>query len=280
MEIREVKITRILNPTSIDLGEYVINPFKGCAFSCLYCYVRYNKVTLKDKRNWGDFVDIRSNAPELLEKELSLKKPQCVLLGSTTECFQPVEKKWFISRKIIEILNKHQVFYTILTRSPFILDVLPLLKEGFCRSIYFTINWFDEALKILLEPKSPPFQERISAIQVLLNENIKVIPYFAPLLPFVCDFREIFQQLEGANCIEFESLNFNLGNIRQIIESIGNVYPQWKTVYEKMASDQKTYHQIFSGIKKEIIKEAGRTKKNHRIFIHNFCSYFENTYVS
>ena len=157
MEIQEVKTRKILNPTSIDLGEYVINPFKGCENRCLYCYVRFNKVTAREKRNWGEYLDVRINAPELLEAELSLRRPERVLLGSTTECFQTAESRYKVTKKIIEILNRHGVYFTILTRSPLILDYIGLLKEGYCEAIYFTVNNFDSGLKKILEPKSASF---------------------------------------------------------------------------------------------------------------------------
>jgi len=146
-EYKEVKIERVLNPTSIDLGEYVINPYMGCEYACLYCYVRSNSVVRKKNLQWGKFVNIRINTPELLEKEISEKKPGSVLLGSTTECFQPIEKKYKITGKVLEILNANKINYVILTRSPAIMDYLSLLKKGYCIKIYFTINDFNSCFK-------------------------------------------------------------------------------------------------------------------------------------
>ncbi|MGA1826111.1 MAG: SPL family radical SAM protein [bacterium] len=279
MEIKEVEITQILNPTSIDLGDYVINPFRGCALSCLYCYVRHNKVTQRDKRQWGDYVDIRVNAPMLLEKELVKKRPTRVLLGSTTECFQPVEEKWHMTEKILGILNRHKVLYTILTRSPSVLNAIPLLKEGFCEAIYFTINHFNDTLKKTLEPKSASFNRRMETIQKLLQEDIPVIPYFSPVLPYISDFSDVFSQCKNSRIIEFEGLNFSLGNIKGIIESIGTIHPQLKEIYQNMLIDRKTYQQIFNNTQKEIKKQAIKTNTKHRIFIHKWRSYFENTYA-
>ena len=129
-QFKEVKIKRILNPTSIDLGEYVINPFMGCEFACLYCYVRSNRVVSRKGKAWGEFVDVRVNAPDLLEKELIVRKPKVVLLGSTTECFQPIERRYAVTSKVLGILNKYKVYYIILTRSPDIINYMPLLKAG------------------------------------------------------------------------------------------------------------------------------------------------------
>lgn len=129
----KIIVNRALNPTSIDLGEYVINPYTGCEYGCLYCYVRSNKSAVKRREPWGSYVDIRINAPELLEKELAEKRPKTVLLGSTTECFQPAEKEFQITGKILELLNKHKASYVILTRSPHIAakKVFKIYKHDF-----------------------------------------------------------------------------------------------------------------------------------------------------
>ena len=278
MQIKEVNATRILNPTSIDLGEYVINPYKGCQFSCLYCYVRYNKVVKAEPRQWGDYVDARINAPEQLEKELSLKKPRRVLLGSTTECFQPIEAKYRLTGRILEILNKNGVYYSILTRSPLIIDYISLLSKGLCEGVYFTINNFDDKLKFLLEPKSPPFQARTNAINKLLEHKIPVIPYLSPVLPRISDTKSIFSVFGGAGRIDFEGLNFNLGNIKEVIGAIGSLYPDRKELYENMATDINIYNAVWDITRKDIMRQAINAKKNHDIYIHQLHSYFNNKY--
>lgn len=279
IEYKEVKISRILNPTSIDLGEYVINPFMGCEYSCLYCYVRSNKVTSKRLGKWGEYVDIRINAPLLLEKELISKKPKCVLLGSTTDCFQPVENKYKITARILEILNKHRVYYNILTRSPDIAEYMDLLKQGFCKKIYFTINNIAPELKNKLEPKSPGFESRFKAINKMLDENISVVPYFSPILPWLSDFKGIFTLFQKSDSVEFESLNMNLVNITDIISEITSFYPDLKPRYEKLLHDKTFYDSFWASVKKDIIREAISAKKNYNMHIHNFGNYFNNKYT-
>ncbi|MDP2911095.1 MAG: radical SAM protein [Candidatus Omnitrophota bacterium] len=277
-EFKEVKISRILNPTSIDLGEYVINPFMGCEFSCLYCYVRSNKVISRRPGEWGEYVDIRINAPDLLEKEIASKKPKCVLLGSTTDCFQPVEKKYAVTKRILETLNKHKVYYYILTRSPYITEYIDILKKGFCKKIYFTINNIPPEAKNKLEPKSPAFELRFKAINKMLDEGIGVIPYFSPILPWISDFKDIFARFPKSDSVEFEGLNMRLVNINDIISEIGLLYPNLKPDYGKLLSDRSFYESFWAGIKKDIIREAIKAKRNYNIHIHNFGGFFNNTY--
>jgi DNA repair photolyase len=276
--ISEVKIARILNPTSIDLGDYVINPYKGCEFSCLYCYVRSNRTTSRETRPWGSYVDVRFNAPERLEKEIALRKPQCVLLGSTTECFQPVEKRYGISRQILEILNRQSVSYVILTRSPLIAEYTPLLREGFCKKIYFTVNNFPLALKAQLEPKSPGFELRFEAINKLLDAGVSVTPYFSPILPWITDMGRAFEKFPKAEGVEGEGLNFNLINIADVIAAIGQVYPELKDNYKRLVADKEFFDMTWRGIRKEFVSQAAQAKKSYNIYIHQFGDYFKNKY--
>lgn len=270
IETHEVIINRILNPTSINLGEYVINPYKGCEFSCLYCYVKSNKATSKKQKPWGTYVDIRSNAPDLLEKELAIQKPKTVLLGSTTECFQPIEKEFQLTRKLLEILHKNEISYVILTRSPYIVDYVSLLTQGFCKKIYFTVNNFSHPFKHVLEPKSPTFASRNHAIQTLLDKDIPVIPYYSPVIPWVTDIKEAFSPFVKAERIEFEYLNFNLKSIHEILESIFLVEPFLKERFIAMIHEKDRYEHVWKTLDGEIETQAGKAKKEYKTYKHNF----------
>jgi DNA repair photolyase len=234
-------------------------------------------VSRKNKR-WGEYVDVRINAPELLEKEITVKNPKTVLLGSTTECFQPIEKKCRVTERILEILNKHKIHYVILTRSPHILDYIHLLKEGFCKEIYFTINKFNIEFKERLEPKSPPLNLRTEAVNLLLEEGLPVVPYFSPLLPWVSDIKDVFLRFAKAPAVEFECLNFRLNNINEIIDTIASVDLSLRPKYERMLNDRVFYALTWRDIKDEIMQQAKEVKKGYNIYIHDFGKYFKNTY--
>lgn len=278
MEYNEVKISRILNPTAINLGEFVINPYMGCEYSCLYCYVRSNRIVQKKKKAWGSYVDIRINAADCLEKELSKKKPRTVLLGSTTECFQPIEKQYHLTGRILEILNHHQIKYVILTRSPLILEYIKLLKKGYCSRIYFTFNDYTREFKDNLEPRSPDFKLREEAINNLLNEELPVIPYFSPILPWISNINNVFSKFPKGVKIDFECLNFNLINIKEIIEAISTVQINLKPLYNQMLHDQKFYGEVWNELKVKINQNAKAANKNIDIYTHKLGGYFDNKY--
>jgi len=278
MIINEIKIDRILNPTSINLGDFVINPYRGCEYACQYCYVRSNKSVCKRNDAWGEYVDVRINCADLLEKEIDRKKPQTVLIGSTTECFQPVERKYRLTRHVLEILNKKQVEYVLLTRSPDILDCIDLLERGYCKRIYFTVNSFDEKFKSRLEPDSPDFQSRDKAIQKLVNKGISVIPYFSPVLPFISIIEDAFTRFRETDIIEFECLNFQLKNINDIIASISSVEPSLNQHYRQMVSDKKYFDSVWDEVTASLQTSARNNNKKIKIYGHEYNSYFCNIY--
>jgi DNA repair photolyase len=282
---REVGSERILNPTSIDLGEYVINPYMGCAFNCLYCYVRSNRAVSRRRLAWGQFVDIRIDAPRLLSKELTLKKPKNVLLGSTTECFQPIEEKYGLTQALLKILNKQGIYYIILTRSPLIVSALPLLKAGYCQRIYFTINNYSPAFKARLEPGSPAFADRAAAIHTLTAAGLTVIPYFSPVLPGISDLNGIFEDYPDAGNLECECLNFRLANLEAIIAAIGSVDSGLQALYRQMQHDAACYYRVWTELQCKLTVLAqnrqerdGKPLPRYQVHVHQFGDYFKNTY--
>lgn len=278
IEYRQVSVKRILNPTSINLGDYVINPYMGCEYACLYCYVRSNKAVIRKSKPWGSYIEVRLNALQLLEKEILVKKPKQVLLGSTCECFQPAEEKHMLTRGILEILNRNGIYYTILTRSPYIRQYMQVLKGGYCKAVYFTVNNMPQEFKNNLEVMSPAMGERFEAINLLLENGINVVPYFSPIFPWVSDINGIFLKFPKAKTIEFETLNFRLGNIANIIEAVALCNEELKYSYTRLMEDSEFYNAFWQVLKEEIIKEATSCQKGYNIHIHKFGSYFENKY--
>jgi DNA repair photolyase len=279
-EYKEVHARQILNPTAIDLAEYVINPYRGCAMSCLYCYARFMKTSLRENRPWGEYVYVKINAPKVLEREIARKKPHCVLLGSTTECFQEIEKKYNLARRILEVLHKHRICYYILTRSPYIAESAALLREDLCKGVYFTVNLYHASLKEKLEPRSAPFDERLACVKALRAQGVRVIPYVSPFLPWICDVDALCARLDVFEAIEFEGLNFRLGNIDALITSIAEEFPSLGDKYRAMRDEAWYYNDVWRQARKALADKAAAHKKRYEIFVHAYNAYFENTYTT
>jgi DNA repair photolyase len=180
--------------------------------------------------------------------------------------------------EILSILNEFKVHYSILSRSPYILEYIPFLNKGWCESIYFTVNAFPDVLKAEVEPRSPSFEKRIAAVLELYAAGVPVIPYCSPVLPYVSDIRFLVSRLEKLPRIEGEGLNFNVGNIDKIIEAIGRAFPHLREPYERMRQDHKEYSRVWDLIKEEFEALGRASRKDYALHVHGVRSFFENRY--
>ena len=128
MIIREIKAKSILNRSSI--GDYTINPYIGCQHSCRYCYADYyTKKIHHVNLDWGSYIFVKINAPSLLLKEIIKKKKGIVYLSSLTDPYQPIEGKYKLTRKLLEILLAYKWPVIIQTKSSLVLRDLDIIRR-------------------------------------------------------------------------------------------------------------------------------------------------------
>ncbi len=183
MLVKEIKCRTILSKSGLYDIDYSINPYKGCEHSCLYCYAPF---IIREKRKWGNFVDVKINAPEVLTKEMRKKKKGNILISSVTDPYQPLEKKYKITRRILEKLKDTKHFVSVLTKSSLVLRDLDLFKKMKCE-IGLTITTLDEDTVKIFEPNSSSPEERLETLSYLKISGIKTYIFFGPLLPFISD---------------------------------------------------------------------------------------------
>ncbi len=188
MIVREVKAKSILSKSKIF--EFTVNPYTGCAHACAYCYARFMQKYHPHPEPWGEFVDVKINAPELLLKAVSKTPPGKVWVSSVCDCYQPVERKYELTKRCLEILVQHGWPVNILTKSSLVLRDIGLLKEGKGIEVGFSITTGDEAIRKLFEPGASQIQERIDALETLHKTGIKTFAMIAPLLPGADDLPE------------------------------------------------------------------------------------------
>jgi len=181
MIIREVQTKTILSISKIH--DYVINPYTGCQHACSYCYARFMKRFTGHKEPWGEFVDVKINAPDLLPKEIIKKKRGEVWVSGVCDPYQPLEAKYSLTRKCLEVLAQHDWPVIIQTRAPLVLRDMDIIKEAYNFQVGFSITTADDSIRKLFEPKAPPIQDRIMALQKLHQAGIKTYAMIAPILP-------------------------------------------------------------------------------------------------
>lgn len=167
-----------------------INPYQGCEHGCVYCYAR------NSHEYWGfssglDFeskIIVKPDAPKLLESEFlkASYKPRLIMLSGNTDCYQPLERKYRITRGLLEVFNKYKNPVGIITKNALIerdLDILEELAGLNLVSVIFSITSLDEDLRKLLEPRTATASKKLKAIESLSSRNIPVGIMNAPIIP-------------------------------------------------------------------------------------------------
>jgi DNA repair photolyase len=132
---------------------------------------------------WGEFVDVKLNAPHLLRRQLKRAKRGTVALSTVTDPYQPLEKTYQLTRRCLEVLLEDQFPVNILTRSPLCLRDIDLFKQFKEIEVGFSIATHDEEIKKIFEPHSPSIHSRIEALRTLHQSKIGTYVFIGPMLP-------------------------------------------------------------------------------------------------
>jgi DNA repair photolyase len=239
----EIKVKSILNKTkSRDpwfLDEYTINPYSGCSFNCLFCYIRGSKYGTHMEQK----LSIKINALEVLEKQLynRSKKNQwgIIVLSSATDPYLHFEKETMLTRQILTLILKYRFPVHMITRSDLIsrdfdllqeinktailpLDLQPVLKHR--ALITFSFSTLDDTIAGIFEPGATPPSQRINTLRETVKAGFHSGISMIPLLPFITDNGE---QLE----LMFDT--FKKAGARYI-------FPATITLFGTSPSDSKT----------------------------------------
>jgi DNA repair photolyase len=181
MIIKEIQAKSILSKSQIY--DYALNAYVGCQHNCVYCYAKFMKRFTGHREPWGAFVDVKINAPELLATEVTKKKTGRVWISGVCDAYQPLEDKYMLTRRCLEILVEHDWPCTIQTKSPLVVRDIGILKRAVDCEVGFTITTADEKMRRIFEPGAPPIAKRVEALAILHSEGIKTFVMVAPMLP-------------------------------------------------------------------------------------------------
>jgi DNA repair photolyase len=181
MIVKEICAKTILSKSKVL--DYTINPYIGCEHGCTYCYARFMKRFTRHEERWGEFVDVKVNAPSLLQSEIKRKRASRVWISGICDPYQPLEKKYELTRGCLEILSRHGWPVTIQTKSPLLLRDIELFEGFIDVEVTVTVATADENIRQIFEPKAPSIRERIEALAKLHSKGIKTSAMIAPMLP-------------------------------------------------------------------------------------------------
>ncbi|MBR9855270.1 MAG: PA0069 family radical SAM protein [Algicola sp.] len=232
---------------SPDVGmQYSMNPYQGCEHGCVYCYAR------NMHEYWGysaglDFerrILIKKAAPELLEAKIKSKrwKAQTIVLSGNTDCYQPAEQKYQITRKCLEVFLKYRHPVGIITKNALVLrdlDILKELNENRLVNVNISVTSLSEKTRRILEPRTASINKRLKTIKVLSENNIPINAMLAPIIPGI----NSHELLSLAKTVaDHGALSFGLTVVR-LNGAIGQIFEDWirKTMPDRA---EKVLHQI------------------------------------
>lgn len=250
MIIKEIECKSCM--TKSKLTDYVINPYTGCFHGCKYCYADFIRRFQNISEKWGDFVYVKLNCSELLPKELEKNKAGHIWMSSVCDCYMPIEGKYKLTRRILEIISKSpykkKFSIEILTKSALIKRDFDILKQ-LNVEIGCSINTLDEKTSKLIEPlASLPF-ERIKVLKEAKLQGIKVYGFISPVLPGITNLEELFRELRFCEYVWVELLNTKKSILNRLMPFIKSYFPDKVESFNYAINNPDEY---FLKIKKDV----------------------------
>ncbi|HMQ59778.1 MAG TPA: radical SAM protein [Flavilitoribacter sp.] len=209
----EIQVKTVLNKTKRRdpwfLDDYTVNPYSGCSFNCLYCYIRGSKYGAHMEEKLG----IKVNSPEILEKNLAAraKKGQygIVVLSSATDPYLHFEKEYQLTRRFLELFLKYRFPVHVITKSDLVIRDFDLLKEietnavlpaelegKLSRKVFVTFSFstLDDRVSAIFEPGATPPSIRLETLKTSLAAGFHSGVSLMPLLPWISDKGDILEE--------------------------------------------------------------------------------------
>lgn len=181
--IREIVAKSILTKTGIEGYDYCINPYVGCEHGCTYCYATFMKRFTRHQEPWGDFVDVKVNAPQVLARQLKRARKGSLLIGTVTDPYQPSEQHYQVTRGCLEALPGQGFSVNILTRSSLCVRDIDLFQRLDDITVGLSITTDNEDIRKIFEPRAPSIRSRVAALGTLRKAGIAVYAFIGPMLP-------------------------------------------------------------------------------------------------
>jgi DNA repair photolyase len=193
---REVAIKNALNAVKGMPFDWSLNPFSGCAHSCVYCFARAYHARYHEKNVGSDFdrnVDVRINIADVLRGELRRHRGGSLAIGTATDPYQPIEGKYQLTRRCLEALIDYPMPTSIVTKGPLVVRDIDLLRELDPKTdvtIFFSVPCVNEEVVRRTDPGTAPARQRLRALRMLREAGLDAAVLCMPVLPGISDSEE------------------------------------------------------------------------------------------
>ncbi len=260
-----VKIKKVKDyVTKSKIGEYAINPYIGCPHKCKYCYASFMKRFTNHPEEWGEFIDIKLCDKKINQGKLEGKN---VFMSSVTDCYNPYEAKYKITRNLLEQLIDVDCRLQISTKNKLILRDLDILKQMKHLDVAMSVNTLDENFRKDMD-RASSIQERLQTLKTLYEAGIYTILFMSPIFIGITEWKAIIEETkEYINEYWFEDLNlrgaYKYTILKYVEEKYPSVYPMYEEIYIK-GNPQKLIN-----MDNEIKEYCHKSKINYTDYFHH-----------
>ncbi|WP_298221285.1 PA0069 family radical SAM protein [Flavobacterium sp.] len=245
LEVFPKTIVNKVESPDVGMG-FSMNMYQGCEHGCIYCYAR------NSHEYWGysaglDFerkILVKKNAPQLLEEKLKSKNwtAHTIVMSGNTDCYQPAERQFEITRKCLEVFLKYRHPVAIITKNSLIardLDILKELAKDNLIGVNISITSLSEKTRMLVEPRTATIKKRIETVKLLSENGIPVNVMLAPIIPGI-NSHEILPMAKAVSEAGALSIAYTVVRLNG---AIGEIFSDW---IRKAMPDRadKVLHQI------------------------------------
>ena len=266
-----------------------INIYRGCLHGCIYCDSRSDCYQMKHK---FEDIEVKENAPELLEKTLSSKRKPCMIgTGAMSDPYIPLEKDLRIMRKCLEIIEKYSFGVTVHTKSSSVMrdiDILEKINRKSKAVLQMTLTTADENLCKIIEPNVSSTAERVRTLNEFHNANIPTVVWLSPFLPFINDTQENIDALldycikAGVKGIIFFKIGVTLrnGDREYFYSQLDRFFPGMKERYMRTYGNS---YEVLSPNSDYLMKRIENVCQNEGIMfgidrVFSYLRKYENKY--
>jgi DNA repair photolyase len=256
MKINEIKCKTALSKSNLPGLDYSLNPYRGCEHACVYCYVP-NILRIK-REEWGGFVNVKTNIANILSKELKKKQKGVVGISTVTDPYQPLEKKYKLTRYCLEQLLRYDFPVHIQTKSDLILRDIDLISKFSNIEVMFSIGTLHDSERKILEPNASSIQQRLNAMKILSENGVKNTVFFGPIYPTIKleELVEMFESFKKYQVSEvmIDKFNLKIGIVENLSKKL-SLNSELENFFIDRVKNDEFYKEIREQIKKEGFKK-------------------------
>ncbi|MBQ7908772.1 MAG: radical SAM protein [Elusimicrobiaceae bacterium] len=237
IKIKEIVAKGYINPSKLPGYDYVINPYVGCPHRCIYCYAEFMKRFSSHDEEWGTFTDVKIRSTAVKPVYLQNKN---VFLSSVTDCYNPLEEKYCLTRQLLEKLRFSGANITILTKSDLVLRDIDILQQIPHVTVGFSLNTTDDVFRQQIEPCASSVLSRLYALKTLHENGIRTWVHVAPIFPELSDWKAILEAAEGfTDSFSFENLKLSYTALPRVLLYITQQQPDVQELYDLIYHEKK-----------------------------------------